>query len=233
MFLKSWYILQSAVEHSCIPAAAPCSVLQCLTAAATLRLIAGLLHRHCTIATLQGPHFMMGGDGGTAVHLMQSSSIALFMVCACLQSLVYWRVRFWSTDRRRTLPMLHRLSAKWIPPPHLHITWHLNMCLGGKNVLTKGKYLQMLKCRGYWPMPWSMLHDQCTILRGAAELFACYLLFKAAITQCAGVEPVFISIVGDTHCSSHQPLALSLNPSHKHTSEESHKCTHVKRLNSY
>ena len=71
------------------------------------------------------------------------------------------------------------------------------------------------------------------VLRGAAELFACYLLFKAAITQCAGVEPVFISIVGDTHCSSHQPLALSLNPSHKHTSEESHKCTHVKCLNSY
>ena len=138
MLLKSCYILQSAVEHSCIPAAAPCSVLQCLTAAATLRLIAGLLHRHCTIATLQGPHFMMGGDGGTAVHLMQSSSIALFMVCACLQSLVYWRVMFWSTDRRRTLPMLHRLSAKWIPPPHLHITWHLNMCRAGKNVLTKG-----------------------------------------------------------------------------------------------
>ena len=122
VLLKSCYILQSAVEHSCIPAAAPCSVLQCLNAAATLRLIAGLLHRHCTIATLQGPHFMMGGDGGTAVHLMQSSSIALFMVCACLQSLVYWRVMFWSTDRRRTLPMLHRLSAKWIPPPHLHIT---------------------------------------------------------------------------------------------------------------
>ena len=76
----------------------------------------------------RAPHFMMGGDRGTAQHLMQSSSIALFMVCACLQSLVYWRVMFWSTDRRRTLPMLHCLSAKWIPVPHLHITWHLNMC---------------------------------------------------------------------------------------------------------
>ena len=60
VLLKSCYILQSAVEHSCIPAAAPCSVLQCLNAAATLRLIAGLLHRHCTIATLQGPAFYDG-----------------------------------------------------------------------------------------------------------------------------------------------------------------------------
>ena len=88
-----------------------------------------------------------------------------------------------------------------------------------------------------WILAYAMVHaDQvysAAVLRAAAELFACYLLFKAAITQCAGVEPVFISIVGDTHCSSHHSLALSLNPSHKHTSEESHKCTHVKCLNSY
>ena len=92
------------------------------------------------------------------------------------------------------------------------------MCLAGKNVLTKGISANV------YILAHAMVHaDQVYSVEGAAELFACYLLFKAAITQCAGVEPVFISIVGDTHCSSHQPLALSLNPSHKHTSEESHK----------